>query len=161
MKEAFYVQTKEIHRRIQATKVTFIKVNSDIYSIKILCRILKLPRSSYYEALIHVPSKKEQNFLAFGEKVALEFYKSKGHYGAPKIYHSLLKQGISCSLKHVQRHMKRLELRSITVRKYKEYKSHSVVPSDEENLLKQDFTAEKPNQKWVTDITYINTCKDG
>ena len=126
-----------------------------------LCRLLKLPRSSYYETLVHLPSKKEQNFLEFGKKVTLEFHKAKGRYGAPKIHQSLLRQGISCSLKRVQRHMKRLELRSITVRKYKACKSYSVVPSDKENLLKQDFTAEKPNQKWATDITYIHTCKDG
>lgn len=123
--------------------------------------MLKIPRSTYYEALVHVPSNKEKEFLAFGEQVALAYKESKGRYGAPKIHQVLIKAGIPCSIKRVQRHMQRLKLRSITVKKYRPQKSNTSVPEGKPNLLNQDFKADLPNQKWVTDITYIYTLKDG
>lgn len=73
-----------------------------------LCKVLNIPRSTYYEALVHVPSNKEVEFVAFGEQVALAYKESKGRYGAPKIHQVLLKAGIACSIKRVQRHMQRL-----------------------------------------------------
>ena len=123
--------------------------------------MLDIPRSTYYEALIHEPSNKEIEFIAFGHQVALAYAESKGRYGAPKIHQVLLRAGISCSIKRVQRHMRRLKLSSITVKKYKPQKSNTPVPEDKVDLLKQDFKADAPNQKWATDITYIHTLKDG
>ncbi len=126
-----------------------------------LCNVLGLPRSTYYEALVHVPSNKEIQFFEFGEQVATVYEDSKGRYGAPKIRQVLLKRGIACSIKRVQRHMKRLNLRSITIKKFRPQKNNAPVPEDKVNLLKQDFKADAPNKKWVTDITYIHTLKDG
>lgn len=123
--------------------------------------MLKIPRSTYYEALIHVPSNKEIEYIAFGQQVALAYAESKGRYGAPKIHQVLLKAGVSCSIKRVQRHMRRLKLCSITVKKYKPQRNNTSVPEGKPNLLKQDFKADAPNQKWATDITYIHTLKDG
>lgn len=57
--------------------------------------------------------------------------------------------------------MKRLDLCSIIVKKYRPQKNSAPVPEGKENLLKQDFKADEPNKKWVTDITYIHTLKDG
>lgn len=126
-----------------------------------LCKVLGIPRSTYYEALVHVPSNKETQFLEFGEQVALAYANSKGRYGAPKIRQVLMRAGIACSIKRVQRHMKRLDLCSIIVKKYRPQKNNAPVPEGKENLLKQDFKADEPNKKWVTDITYIHTLKDG
>lgn len=122
-----------------------------------LCKVLGIPRSTYYEALVHVPSNKESQFFEFGEQVATAYEDSKGRYGAPKIRQILLKRGIACSTKRVQR----LNLRSITVKKFRPQKNNAPVPEGKVNLLKQDFKADEPNKKWVTDITYIHTLKDG
>lgn len=69
---------------------------------------------------------------------------------------SLLRQGINISVKRVQRRMKELGIRSIVIKKYRPQGSKKV-QEGLENILKQDFSAERPNQKWVTDITYIWT----
>jgi len=108
-----------------------------------------------------MPSNKEIEFFAFDEQVALAYVESKGRYGAPKIRQVLLRVGIACSTKRVQRHMKRLNLCSITVKKYRPQKSNTPVPEGKPNLLEQDFKADTPNKKWVIDITYIHTLKDG
>jgi transposase InsO family protein len=56
--------------------------------------------------------------------------------------------------------MKSVGLRSVVIKKFRPQKSSSVYAGGE-NLLKQDFTATNINQKWVSDITYIHTLKDG
>src|SRR5699024_8159984 len=69
---------------------------------------------------------------------------SHKRYGAPKIYHCLLKEGI----------------RSITVKKFRPTSSKETIV-ERENLLERDFTTETINEKWVGDITYIHTLRDG
>lgn|SRR5579875_1658767 len=64
---------------------------------------------------------------------------SKQHYGAPKIHHSLQKEGYRLSLKRVQHLMKKAGIRSIVSKKYCPYPSKQKV-EERENLLEQDFT---------------------
>lgn len=86
-------------------------------------------------------------------------------YGAGKIHFSLKleleKIGRICSIKRVQRMMRKLNLRSITRKKWKPTATSKDKIEDRENLLNQDFSTTALNQKWVTDITYIETRKDG
>jgi putative transposase len=81
-------------------------------------------------------------------------------YGAPKIHHLLQEEGFSISLKRVQRLMKKDDIRSIVKKKYRPYPSKERVV-ERENLLNQDFSTNTINEKWVADITYIHTLRDG
>lgn len=56
--------------------------------------------------------------------------------------------------------MRTLNIRSIVIKKFRPYKTSKKI-IERKNLLKQDFSTNKPNQKWVGDITYIHTIKDG
>ena len=85
---------------------------------------------------------------------------SKHRYGAPKIHKILAKDGTQISLKRVQRLMRSMELKSIVVKKYKPYPSNKKV-IERKNILNRDFSTTSINQKWVGDITYIHTVKDG
>ncbi len=78
-------------------------------------------------------------------------------YGAPKITRELNRKGIKTHQKHVSRLMKEHGIRSKIVKKYKATtnSNHSLPVS--ENLLNQNFHSDKPNEKWVTDITYCRT----
>ncbi|XEQ94862.1 IS3 family transposase ISBce13 [Sporomusa carbonis] len=85
---------------------------------------------------------------------------SKKRYGAPKI-RAVLKESYPClSINRVQRHMKALGIKSIVHKKYRPHKSEAVYEHGA-NLLKRDFSTTSPNEKWVADITYIHTLKDG
>lgn len=64
------------------------------------------------------------------------------------------------SLKRVQRLMKKMGLIAIIIKRFKPQNSHSS-DLDLPNLLNQNFEASRPNEKWVADITYIHTIKDG
>jgi len=126
-----------------------------------MCKALKFARSTYYEALVRVPSNKEQEYQKFSAEVKQCFEENKKRYGAVKICRKLNECGIPCSIKRVQRHMKRQGLRSVVVKRYNHKSHQGKVPDEKENVLNRDFKAETINQKWVTDITYIHVLKEG
>ncbi|PKG22764.1 DDE-type integrase/transposase/recombinase [Niallia nealsonii] len=82
---------------------------------------------------------------------------SKGRYGAPKIHFLLLKAVFSVSLKRVQRIMSKVEIYSITMSPHSNKKPIEA----RENILQQEFSTSKWNEKWVADITYIHTLRYG
>ncbi|MBU0704862.1 MAG: IS3 family transposase, partial [Chloroflexi bacterium] len=91
------------------------------------------------------------------KKIKGVYNESHGTYGSPRIYHELEKQGVDCSENRVARLMRLRGLRAKQTKQYKtttkRNKSDPVAP----NLLKRNFVAERPNQKWLTDITCIPT----
>lgn len=95
------------------------------------------------------------------EKIKEEYYNSKKRYGSPKITKILNNKGVKVSQKRVARRMKTLGLKSIIVKKYNHNGNKKVDDKNKENLLNQDFNAEKPGEKWVGDITYIYTKETG
>ncbi len=88
------------------------------------------------------------------------YTESNCRYGAPKIQKILEQSGYKISIKRVQRFMKQLNIHSIVIKKFRSAKANRKV-IERKNLLKQDFTTNKINEKWVGDITYIYTLKDG
>ena len=116
----------------------------------ILLSIAQLPRATFYYHL------KRQNQPDKYEGVKREiqeiFDENKGRYGYRRITTELRKRGYGCNHKLVSKLMKQLGLVCrVRMKKYHSYKGEvgKIAP----NLLERDFTAEKPNQKWVTDVT--------
>lgn len=126
-----------------------------------LCDALKSPRSTYYKALSSAPSDRQKEYGQSSREVGQAFEDPKRRYGAVKICRVLNDKGISCSLERVQRHMVRLGLRSVVMRKYNHQASHGTAPGDKEDLLDRDLGADTIDQKWCTDITYIYAGKEG
>lgn len=104
---------------------------------------------------------REQNEI-LKERILEVYYKNNGVYGAPKIRKEILKLnlGFAVSIRRIGRIMRFLGLRSVVIKKYRPHKTDSVYTGGK-NLSNRDFTATKPNQKWVSDITYIHTVNDG
>lgn len=125
-----------------------------------MCEALGIPRSSYYKQLNRTESKRSIENKQFKEEILKIYYDSKKRYGAPKIHNRLITKGYKISLKRVQKLMKELDIRSITVKKFNPYKSKNKV-EERENVLNRDFSTTTINEKWVADITYIHTLKDG
>ena len=141
--------------------MAFIQNNLADYSVSQLCSALKFPRSTYYKALVRVPSNKQKEFEEFGRKVKQAYEDPKQGYGAVKICRILNDNGTPCSVKRVQRHMAEQGLCSAVVRKYNHRANHGSIPDNKVNILKRDFETEAINQKWCTDITYIHVQKEG
>ena len=132
-----------------------------MYDIRILCKAVKLHHSVYY----YHKQNKENSYKKANEeldkKIIEEFEKSKKRYGSPKITKMLNKQGIKVSQKRVARRMKVLGLRSITIKRFNHNGNKKVDDKNKENLLNQNFNADKPSEKWVGDMTYIYTKETG
>lgn len=80
------------------------------------------------------------------------YHENKGRYGYRRITIALHNKGIHLNHKTVQRLMKELGLVCrVKMKKYRSYKGE--VGKTTSNLLNRNFYAEKPNQKWVTDVT--------
>lgn len=91
----------------------------------------------------------------------ISYLASRKRYGAPKIHKDLLAKEYSVSEKRVQKLMKELGIQSIIRKKYRPSSSSKLAHKEYPNLLKQDFSTDGINKKWVTDITYIYTLSDG
>lgn len=125
-----------------------------------MCKVLKVSRSSYYKFLNRKPSNRELENIKI-EKEIMNIHKaSKNRYGAVKINESLKTFGINISIKRTQRLMRKLGIKSIIIKKYRPTSSKNKI-KEQKNVLKRDFNTTTINEKWVTDITYIHTIKDG
>lgn len=125
-----------------------------------MCEVLSIPRSTYYQSLHKIESKRERENLQITERIVALHKESEQRYGAPKIHDDLKDEGINISLKRVQRLMKKAGIRSIVKKKFRPFPSTEKV-LERENILNRDFSTSSINQKWVGDITYIHTVKDG
>src|SRR5699024_3816207 len=127
---------------------------------KTVCQVLDVQRSTYYQSLNKTVSNRERENNELTEEIIKIHEKSKKRYGAPKIHHELKKLGYIAGIRRVQRLMKKAGIRSIIVKKFRPTSSKEVIVK-RENLLKQDFSTQNINEKWVGDITYIHTLRDG
>ena len=135
----------------------FIEKNQGHFSVGHLCQVLGVARSAYYGWKKRAPSQREKDNQALIEHIRRIHKLSRKAYGSPRVYFQLKKQGLGCSPKRVARLMRQDGLKG--QRKYRKVRttdSQHQFPVAE-NLLNREFTAEKPNQKWVADITYIPT----
>ena len=141
--------------------MSFIQTYRNKYTVKQLCKALKFPRSTYYAVINRKPSKREQEYNKFSTQVLSVYTEFKKRYGAIKIQRELSDRGIPCSVNRVQRHMRRLGIKSIVIKKYQYTKNQGKVPDDKENILNRDFEADTVFKKLVTDITYIHVVNEG
>jgi len=142
------INVTELKNREKAVVIDAIK---DRYSLPDLLRTLKIAKSSYYyqERVLKQPDK----YNAVREKIIELFAENRSCYGYRRIYQQLKKLGITVSEKIVRSIMKseNLAVKSKRIKKYSSYKGE--ISPEVENVINRDFHAEKPNQKWLTDIT--------
>ncbi len=116
-----------------------------------MCVVFKINRSSYYANLNKKVTKTALRHKKVSQAV-LETYEAHN-----KIYETLKKLDIKCSLKLIQKIMQELQIKSITRKKYKSQTSKNLKEQLAENILKQNFKSESILEKIVGDITYIQT----
>ena len=109
-----------------------------------------MARSTFYYYLKGV-TKPEKDSTVKAEITKI-YHQHKGRYGYRRIAATLRNKGLTINHKKVERLMKEAGLKSIVrIKKYKSYKGQQGTIA--RNLLKRDFKAKKPHQKWVTDVT--------
>ncbi|WP_113707532.1 IS3 family transposase [Escherichia coli] len=142
-------------REAPEMKYVFIENHRAEFSIKAMCRVLRVARSGWYVWLWrrHQMSLRQQFRLTCDAAVHKAFFEAKQRYGAPRLADEMPEFNI----KTIAASLRRQGLRAKASRKFSpvSYRAHGLPVL--ENLLEQDFSASGPNQKWAGDITYLRT----
>jgi transposase InsO family protein len=139
-------------------KYTFMVAHEAQFQVTRMCHVLAVKRSGYYAWRKREPSTREQADQALLELIKTEHKHSRQTYGSPRLHVVLRRQGVVCGHNRVARLMRVNQIVALSKRKYRPVTTHrqpGAVPAP--NLLSQDFSATAPNQKWVSDFTYIET----
>jgi putative transposase len=130
-----------------------------VLSVERACRLLKVSASGYYawqQRQTYAQLVSDERALV--AQISSVFEESRRTYGSPRVTAALRQQGIACNRKRVARLMRKHGL----VAKYRHRRRVKTTDSRHglpvaPNRLNRDFNAERPNEKWVADITYIDT----
>ena len=138
-----------------SVKYQVIFKHKDKYSINSMCKFFEVSRSGYYAFLkrIDIPARD----LPLAEKIKECQEESHRTYGYRRVHIWLERQGIYRNPKTVLRLMQKYNLLSVVRRKKFHYCSQYLHRYP--NILNREFNTERPNQKWVTDISYIKTAQ--
>jgi putative transposase len=133
------------------------------FSIALACELLEVSRSGFYDwrARRQRPAtQREREEQLLVAAITVEHIASKQRYGSPRIHAELVDQGWRIGVNRVARLMALhgLEGRCGRLRRHNLTKQAKVAP-DIPDLLERDFTAEVPDTRWVTDISYVPTAE--
>lgn len=141
-------------------KYQFIEDHRKQYPVTLMCQVLEIARSGYYAWRKQPLSARKMADLLLLMHIQDIFEQSRQTYGSYRIQATLADQGLRCGRKRVARLMREYNLEPKTSRPFK------VVTTDTNhtlpvapNRLNQEFTADRPDQIWLTDITYIPTAE--
>lgn len=141
-------------------KFGFIAKHRGIWPVAWLCEALGVSRSGFHAWLGRPRSARSRSDEELGGKVRTSFLASDRTYGARRVWHDLLADGVACGLHRIERLMRLQALRARPRRR-------RLPPDADErqagavaaNLLDRSFEANAPNRKWIADFTYIWTAE--
>ena len=128
------------------------------YPVAVPCRVLGVSRSGYYARRARPPGDTARRRDHLADTIrAIHDEPHKDTYGSPRMARELTARGVACRVNTVAKVMKEAGIRAKTTRRFVRTTDSSHRLPVSANVLDRDFTATKPNQKWVMDLTYIPT----
>jgi putative transposase len=141
-------------------KYQFIEDYQDAFPVTRMCKVLEVSTSGYYASRDRPISQREQENEKLLARIKVIYAESRQTYGSPRVHAELVQQGTKCNKKRVERLMRVHNIRA------KGRKGRRVRTTDSNhdlpvapNVLNREFEAQAPNQKWVTDISYVPTAE--
>ena len=138
-------------------KFAFVHAEKAYFPVAALCRLLGISRQGYYAYATRPPSARTVSDQQLGTRVQELFEASEERYGSPRVLRALKASGWTVSKRRVERAMRGLGLTPPMRRRHKVTTQADVTHAVAPNELARDFTATRPNERWVTDITYVWT----
>jgi putative transposase len=139
-------------------KFAWIKAHRQEFPVETMCRVLEVSHSGYYAQRKPRSSARFQRQQVLKQKIAQVHAESRGVYGSPRVHRKLLAQGERVCENTVARLMREAQIRAHRRRRFVPRTTDSAHPYPVAgNLLERNFKAERPNQKWTCDITYVPT----
>jgi putative transposase len=141
-------------------KFVFIAKHRTIWPVAWLCNALGVSRSGFHAWLNRTPSARSRSDEVLGQRVKASFVASDRTYGARRVWHDMLAEGLACGLHRIERLMQLQALRARPRRRRPpKDEGDRQMPSVASNILDRQFEAARPNQKWIADFTYIWTAE--
>jgi putative transposase len=139
-------------------RFAFIAKHREIWPVSWLCGALGVSRSGFHAWLTRAPSRRARSDEEIAARVRASHVASYRTYGARRVWHDILAEGIACGLHRIERLMRAQGLRARPRRRGlpKDHGERSIIAG---NVLDRQFMADAPNQKWVADFTYIWTAE--
>jgi transposase InsO family protein len=134
-----------------------IRAHESAHAVRMMCRVLAASPAGYYAWRERPPSSRARKRGQLDAQVRDAYDAEKGRAGSPRLTQRLKRQGHPAGRHQVAQSMRRQDLRARGARKYKATTNSNHALPVAPNLLQQNFHAERPNQSWVSDITYIAT----
>lgn len=136
----------------------FIQQYADEFPVRMMCEALEVSPSGYYDWRDREPSETQKRREALGNEMEVIHAAVKRRYGSPRMHQELIAKNHKCCRNTVAKIMKSLGIQAISHRRFRVQTTDSnhdfpIAP----NRVDQDFTATKPNEIWLSDITYIPT----
>lgn len=138
-------------------KYTFIQSQAKDHSIQTLCRVLEVSTSGYYDWRKRPMSPRESSNQGLLTEIRDIHFESKKRYGSPRIHAELKERGHSVGKKRIERLMTLHDIVAQRSKRHRRTYTHRETQVAEENHLDREFDANGPNEKWVSDITFIPT----
>jgi transposase InsO family protein len=139
------------------SRYRFIEGHRSQYGVRRMCQVLEVSRSGYYAWVKRPLSRRAREDGVLLRAIRDVHRRSRGTYGSPRVQQALAKLNYRCGRHRVARLMRQAGLHGVPrarrTRTTKAVEGRPVAP----DRLQRDFTADRPNQKWVADITYIPT----
>ena len=138
-------------------KFRFIDAAKENFPVTRLCQVLEVSQSGYFAWRSRPASPRQREDLVLLAHIRSTFTLSNETYGGPRMTRELQDQGLPIGRRRTARLMRENGLKARQKRRFKRTTdSHHAFPIAP-NLLEQDFSAERPNQKWNADISYVWT----
>lgn len=138
-------------------RYAFIELEKANHHVTTLCRVLEVSRSGYYDWLEREPSQRaldDEKLLVCLRQIHSE---CRGRYGQRRYVRALRRQGFEAGRGRVRRLMRLARLTATRRRKFKATTDSCHAHPVADNVLERRFDAQRPNQVWTGDITYIWT----
>ncbi len=140
-------------------KFAFVSQEKVAFPIAVLCRLLDVSTSGYYASCGRPRSSRARRDEELAERVAAAHLGSKRRYGSPRVHAELKAAGERVGRKRVARIMRENKLAARKRRRFRATTDSKHGFPIAPNMLERDFTANAPNQAWVTDITFLWTAE--
>jgi putative transposase len=138
-------------------KFAFIHAEKAYFPVAVLCRLLGVTRQGYYAFAKRPASARTEAEQQLRERVQTLHTESRGTYGSPRLHAALRREGLRVGKRRVERALRSLGLQGRSHRRWRATTranpAHPVVG----NSLAREFSAARPNERWVTDISYVWT----
>jgi len=137
--------------------IAYIDANKGRFGVEPICQLLPIAPSTYYDARRRPPSARRRRDTELKVEIPRVHAEHFGVYGARKVWRQLHREGIAVARCTVERLMGELHLEGVRRGRFHKTTTPEPAAARPTDLVARDFSAERPNQLWVADLTYVAT----